>query len=187
MDQKKIESVYPLSPVQHGILFHSLERPEFGVYVTHIVMTLGGELDVAAFERAWQRTIDRHPILRTAFVWKTVERPLQVVHRDAKLELRYEELGELSKEAEEERVKQWLVADLDQSFDLSQAPLMRLAVLQTGKERQQFVWSFHHILLDGWSEPLVLGEVFSFYRSEMEGTTARVEPSRPYGDYIRWL
>ncbi len=64
---------------------------------------------------------------------------------------------------------------------------MRFAVLRTGKERQQFVWSFHHILLDGWSVPLVLGEVFSFYRAEVEGTEVQVEPSRPYGDYIRWL
>jgi hypothetical protein len=81
----------------------------------------------------------------------------------------------------------WLAADLAQPFDLTRVPLMRLAVLRTGKERQQFVWSFHHILLDGWSVPLLLGEVFSFYRAEVEGSEVQVEASRPYGDYIRWL
>ncbi len=187
MSQRKIETVYPLSPAQHGILFHSLERPDAGVYVTHLVMTLGGELDAIAFERSWQQTVADHPILRTSFVWKRVERPLQVVHRQVEIKVRYQDFGELSAEEEEERVQEWLAADLAQPFDLTPAPLMRLAVLRTGKERQQFVWSFHHILLDGWSVPLVLEEVFSLYRAEVEGTEVRVEPSRPYGDYIRWL
>ncbi|HKG78521.1 MAG TPA: condensation domain-containing protein, partial [Pyrinomonadaceae bacterium] len=170
MSFRDILDIYPLSPMQEGMLFHSLYDQNSGVYFNQVALTLEGQLDLAALKRAWQRVMQRHSILRSSFEWEEIEKPLQVVHREVELELRYEDLGELSKEAEEERVKQWLAANLDQPFDLSQAPLMRLGVLQTGKERQQFFWSFHHILLDGWSVSLVLGEVFSFYRGEIEGT-----------------
>src|SRR4029078_8551507 len=76
-----IEDAYPLSPMQQGILFHSLYTPQSGMYFQQMNFRLCGELNVAAFKQAWQRVVDRHPVLRTAFVWENLEQPLQVVGR----------------------------------------------------------------------------------------------------------
>ena len=81
MNKKAIEDIYPLSPTQHGLLFHTLYAPTSGVYVEQLACTLRGELDVAAFERAWTQVVERHAVLRSAFVWEGRERPLQVVRR----------------------------------------------------------------------------------------------------------
>src|SRR5688572_14853164 len=96
MANRQIEAVYPLSPMQQGMQFHSLAAPESGVYVEQLRCTLLGRLDVAAFLRAWQRVVDRHAILRTAFAWKSQERPLQVVHPHVELTLYQEDWRELS-------------------------------------------------------------------------------------------
>jgi amino acid adenylation domain-containing protein len=187
MKETQIETVYQLSPAQQGMLFHSLYTPESGVYFTQIRFTLRGEVEVAKFERAWQRTVERHSILRTSFVWKRTAQPLQVVHRNVELKLQYRDWRGLSSSEQEEKLQQWLAADLDQPFELSQVPLMRLALLQMGTEQYELVWSLHHILLDGWSVPIVLGEMFELYEGELEGRETRLRGSRPYGDYIGWL
>src|SRR6185437_16074829 len=81
MSRKNIENVYGLSPMQQGILFHALYDHQPGVYLVELAWTLTGKLDREAFQRAWQEVCDRHAILRTAFVWERVEKPMQVVRR----------------------------------------------------------------------------------------------------------
>src|SRR3569832_2642446 len=78
---ENLEDLYQLSPMQLGMLFHTLEAPETGVYLEQSVFTIEGPLDTAVFERAWQAVIDRHSILRTAFLWQNLDSPVQVVHR----------------------------------------------------------------------------------------------------------
>src|SRR5919202_6653184 len=85
MSSKNIEAAYPLSPMQQGMLFHTLYAPESGMYFEQLSCTLDGNLNVLAFQRAWQQVLDRHPVLRTAFVWENIEKPLQVVGRRVRL------------------------------------------------------------------------------------------------------
>ena len=92
----QIEDLYPLSPVQHGILFHSLYEPNSGVYLVQKYCTLRGDLNVAAFERAWQRVIERHPILRTSFMWEGLDEPLQIVNRQVQPGLKQLDWSELT-------------------------------------------------------------------------------------------
>jgi len=187
MSKRNIEAVYALSPMQLGMLFHSLYGPESGVYFEQLSCTLRGELDVRAFQHAWQRVVDRHPILRTAFVWKNLERMLQVVHRRVELSWEEQDWRDLSAAEQETRREAFLRADRARGFDLSRAPLMRLALFRTADDAHTFVWSHHHILLDGWSLPLVLKEVLTFYEAFHQGQDLRLEQPRPYGDYIAWL
>ncbi len=187
MNKRNIEAVYPLSPMQQGMLFHSLYAPESGVYFEQLSATLRGDLDLVAFERAWQRVIDRHPILRTAFAWKSLDRSLQVVHRRVSLQLEERDWRGASPAEQEARLEGFLQADRARGFDLSRAPLMRLALLRTADDVHAFVWSHHHILLDGWSLPLLLREVFGFYEAFRQGKDLDLETPRPYRDYIRWL
>src|SRR5258706_1693450 len=97
---KNVEDIYPLSPMQLGMLFETLSAPSSGIYVEQLNCTLSGSLDAAAFERAWQRTVDRHAVLRTAFVWEKLEQPLQIVRQQVKLPYAYLDWQELSEAAE---------------------------------------------------------------------------------------
>ena len=98
VEQKDIEAVYPLSPMQQGMLFHSLKNPETGVYFEQLTCSLLGDVDVPAFEKAFKTVLERHSVLRTAFVWKKLDRLLQVVHRNVELPLVVLDWSDLSKE-----------------------------------------------------------------------------------------
>jgi amino acid adenylation domain-containing protein/non-ribosomal peptide synthase protein (TIGR01720 family) len=180
------EDAYALSPLQQGMLFHSVYAPESGTYVTQVSCRLGS-IDPAAFEAAWQRAADRHAVLRTAFVWKKTEQPLQVVGRRVKLPIERMDWRELDGAAQERALRDLLAADRARGFEPSRAPLMRLTLARLGEESYQLLWSHHHLLLDGWSVPILLGEVFSFYEAFRAGREPEPPLPRPYGDYIRWL
>ncbi|HEX8128534.1 MAG TPA: amino acid adenylation domain-containing protein, partial [Pyrinomonadaceae bacterium] len=187
MSRKKVEDLYPLSPLQQGLLFHTLYAPESGVYVEQLNCTLGGELDLDAFGRAWRQTVERHPILRTAFVWEGLDEPVQVVRRSVRLPFVQEDWRASSAAEQGASLRAYLKDDLRRGFDLSKAPLMRIALLQLSEDTYQFIWSYHHLMLDGWCIPLVLREVFAFYEAFSRGESFAPERPRPYRDYIAWL
>ncbi len=187
MSKRNIEAVYPLSPTQQGMLFHSLYAPTSGVYVELVSCTLRGDLDVAAFERAWRQAMERHPVLRTAFVWKNLDKTLQVVYRRLELPLQQLDWRTLSPADQEAQLEAFLRAEGRRGLDLARAPLMRLTLMRIADDASYFVWTHHHILLDGWSLPLIFKDVFALYEAFRQGTSARLEPARPYRDYITWL
>ncbi|MFQ3633438.1 amino acid adenylation domain-containing protein [Roseiflexus sp.] len=186
-DTRNIEAIYPLSPIQQGLLFHSLYAPNSGVYVEQLVCTLHADVDVSAFSRAWERVVQRHAPLRTAFAWKSQDQPLQVVHRAVELPLVQEDWRAVSPDEQEQRLERWLADERTRGFDVAKAPLMRLALLRFADDAWRFVWTHHHLLLDGWSLPLVLQEVFAAYEAYRIGGEPSLPPVRPYRDYIAWL
>src|SRR5437868_12822343 len=143
MMKKDIQAIYPLSPMQEGMLFHSLYAPESGAYCTQFVCTLVGRLDLAAFERAWQKVVERHPVLRTAFVWEGLARPMQVVGRRARLAVALQDWRDLPQTRQQEQLQTWLAEDRRQGFMLSKAPLMRLTILRLGEQTHEVIWSHH--------------------------------------------
>jgi amino acid adenylation domain-containing protein/non-ribosomal peptide synthase protein (TIGR01720 family) len=181
-----VEDVYPLTPMQEGMLFHSLLAPGGGAYVGQFMYDLTGPLDAGAFGRAWSGVVKRHPVLRTGFRWGG-ERPFQVVARDVELPLRAEDWRGLSDADREARLEAYLAADREQGFDTARPPLMRLALFRTGDDRHRLVWTHHHLLLDGWSLPLVFRDVAILYDAFAAGREPSLPPTRPYRDYIAWL
>ena len=149
MKKDNIESVYELSPVQQGMLFHSLYAPSSGVYVVQECIRLRGKLEVASFERAWQQVVDRHPTLRTSFHWRELEKPVQVVFRQLPVTVERGSWRGLEEAEQERRLDRYLEDDRERGFDLETAPLMRLALFELGGDRYQLVWSLHHIYADG--------------------------------------
>jgi amino acid adenylation domain-containing protein len=184
---KNVEDVYPLSPMQEGMLFHTLLAPGSGAYVVHISSRIDGEFDVAAFKRAWQDLLTRHPILRSAFLWQGLEHPLQVVRTELALTWDEPDWSALGAEAQELALQDYLDREHSRGFDLAQAPLMRMALIRLGSARHQFLWSYSHLLLDGWSVNLLWAEMFSFYKAYAEKRLPRMTELRPYKDFIRWL
>ncbi|SER28292.1 non-ribosomal peptide synthase domain TIGR01720/amino acid adenylation domain-containing protein [Lentzea albida] len=167
---------YPLSPLQQGMLFHAVESPDSGVYWTQDVRELTGDLDVEAMRAAWQLVLDRHPALRTGFVWSG--EPLQVVVGDVPVP--FEVRDWTSVEDPDAAVDELLAEDRARGCDLSTAPLLRVVVAQ-GRDRHWILLAFHHLYADGWSIPLLWDEVTAAYQGES------LPPVRPYRDFIAWL
>jgi len=157
------------------------------VYVEQLGCSLRGELNVAAFERAWQRVVDHHPVLRTAFVWEGMDEPVQVVQGHSRLSIEHLDWRAIPPGSRNERWEEFLQTDRRRGFDLSRAPLMRIALIRTEKDVHRFVWTHHHLLLDGWSIPLLLNEIFSTYDALCRGEEPVPAKIRPYQDYIAWL
>ena len=184
---KNIESFYPLSPMQQGMLFHSLSAPESGVYVEQVGCLLRGELDVAAFGKAWQRVVDRHSVLRTFFMAQGPKEPVQAVKRDVAVVMEVRDVCAKNPAEQEKEFAEFCRTDRRQGFELSKPPLMRLVLMRTSATSHFFLWSHHHLLLDGWSVPMVLQEVMLLYEALRKGRTLRLPAPRPYRDYIVWL
>jgi hypothetical protein len=179
------QDVYPLSPMQQGLLFHALSSTP-GEYVYQLDYELSGTVDADLLEQMWQQVINRHPALRTSFFWKELEQPLQIVHRSVALPLeRYDWRG-LSPDEQQTQLDAFIEADRLRGFDLALAPLTRVALFRMSDERYHFLWSAHHLLLDGWSATLVSNEAFGAL-ANARANSAAVDGRRPYRDYIEWL
>ncbi|HEY2739953.1 MAG TPA: amino acid adenylation domain-containing protein, partial [Thermoanaerobaculia bacterium] len=182
-----IDLIYELSPMQQAMLFHSLYAPGSGVYVLQQSLRLTGRLDLAAFERAWRHIIDRHDILRTAFFWEGLEKPVQVVYRQAALEVTRESWRGLDPAEQQTRLARFLDADRERGFDAAAAPLMRVSLFELAADAYQVVWTQHHLVVDGWSQGQVLRELFAAYTAFAAGGEPRLPPVRGYREYISWL
>ncbi|HIK07102.1 MAG TPA: amino acid adenylation domain-containing protein, partial [Trichormus sp. M33_DOE_039] len=187
LNHKTIEDIYPLSPLQQGMLFHSLYAPNSGAYVVQVSYELHGSLNIPAFESAWQNLINRHPVLRTAFVWDKLEKPLQVVGKQVKFQINHLDWCDFSVQQQQEALKTLLQKQREQGFNLSQAPLMQMTLIQLTTGVYQFVWSYHHLLLDGWSIQVLLKEFIVIYQAYSQQQTPVLPNLRRYHDYIAWL
>ncbi|MCF2150416.1 Non-ribosomal peptide synthetase [Desmonostoc muscorum LEGE 12446] len=184
---QNIEDIYALSPMQEGMLFESLYAPDSGVYFQQVISTFNGRLDVEYFEKAWQQVIEKHSIFRTGFVWESLNQPIQIVYRQVEVSVETVDWRELSAIEQQEQLETFLSAQRLISFQFSQAPLMRLHLLQLDGKTYQFVWSFHHLLLDGWSLPLVFQDLLEFYQAISHGEALPKRPTLGYRNYIAWL
>ncbi|MFI5177454.1 MAG: amino acid adenylation domain-containing protein, partial [Vicinamibacterales bacterium] len=179
--------LYPLSPLQHGMLFHAVDGSSGGAYVEQLSCRIEAPFDPAVFQTAWSQTIERHPVLRTVFEWQEVDRPLQVVLRRVAPSWSIEDWRDVPADARAAELSAWLTADAARGFVLSDPPLHRFALLRLDDDSWRFVWSFHHILLDGWCLPILLRDVASAYASMCTGVRVDAARHEPYRDYIAWL
>ncbi|MGI2903869.1 non-ribosomal peptide synthetase [Tolypothrix sp. VBCCA 56010] len=184
---KNIEAIYPLSSTQEGILFHTLYAPESGIYFQQLNFTLQGNLQVQAFQEAWQRVVERHQALRTLFLWESREKPLQVVLKSVNLPWENLDWQHLSSSEQQERLQAFKQSELEQQVPLNQAPLMRWRLIQLQADTYELIWSHHHLVTDGWSMSIILQEVLAFYQAFDKNENISLPPVRPYRDYIAWL
>jgi amino acid adenylation domain-containing protein/non-ribosomal peptide synthase protein (TIGR01720 family) len=184
---KNIVDIYPLSPMQQGMLFHSLYAPESGVYIEITSCQFSADLNIAAFEKAWQMLVDRHEILRTAFVWEELKQPLQVVYHQVPVAIEVTDWQHLELSQVPDALMDFLSSQQQQGFRLTQAPLQRLYLMRLANHKYQFVWVIHHLLVDGWSSPLIFQELLNNYEAFSSGKSWVPQPAAPYRNYISWL
>ncbi|MBP0624106.1 thioester reductase domain-containing protein [Cupriavidus consociatus] len=183
--KKNVDTIYYLTPMQRGMLHHSRLDPASGVYVEQFSCVLTGVLDVGRFRHAWETVANRHDVLRTLFIRLQAESPMQVVCKQVEVPFALEDWRALATAEQDARFDAMLADDRVQGFDWSMAPLMRLWLAELGPQRYRFLWTYHHAILDGWSMPVLLEEVFRIYGGE---TAAALPPKRTdFRDYVAWL
>ena len=186
MKTENIQNIYQLSPLQQGILFHSLHSPSSAVYFVQLCYILRGNINVDAFEKSWQQVVDRHTALRTGFYWENIEKPHQIVYRKVQVFLEQHDWRSISPSVQRQELDHFLLSERNKGFNFSQAPLMRLNLVRVADNCYYFVWNKHHLILDGWSTALVLKEVVEVYEAFCQGQNVPLATTS-YGDYINWL
>ncbi|QBX40839.1 amino acid adenylation domain-containing protein [Pseudomonas fluorescens] len=177
---RQVADVYPLSAMQQGMLFHSLYEQATGDYINQVRLDVEG-LDPQRFQQAWQAAVDNHDILRSSFVWQgELARPVQVVHKQ--LDMPFRVLDWRDRDDCQSDLNALAAAEQAQGFDLSQGPLLRMVVVRLDEQRCHLIYTNHHILMDGWSNSQLLGEVLQRYSG-----VAQPPLAGRYRDYIEWL
>src|SRR5215211_4621871 len=184
---KNVEDIYSLSPMQQGLLFHALSDSANGAYVERVSWLLSGNVDVAAYRSAWEHAVKSHPILSTSFHFAGLDEPVQVVRRSVKLPWQQNDWRLFSTAEQEQRFSELLKEERRQGFKLTSAPLMRCTLMQLQPNLYRFLWTYHHLLLDGWSISLVLRDVLATYERLRRSQPVQPVVGRPYRDYIGWL
>lgn len=181
----RFETAYPLSPLQEGILFHTLLHPEDDIYFEQPAFIIEGELEPEILLQAWQQVVARHPIFRTIFVWDGWERPLQIVLQNTSPRSQLLDWRDLSADEQAVRLTQFLAENRAAGLSLDQPP-HHLTLIRLGQQETRFIWTVHHIISDGWTESLLHKELFTLYAAMVQGETAVLPEPEPFETFIRW-
>ncbi|MBB1242298.1 amino acid adenylation domain-containing protein [Streptomyces durbertensis] len=180
----RLLDVLPLSPVQEGLLFHSMyDQDGTDVYTVQLAFDLAGRLDTDRLTAAASRVVNRHDSLRTAFRQRRSGESVQAVLSEVAVTVAEVDLSELPEAAREAELSRLAEEDRTRRFDLDRPPLLRLTVARTDAERCRLLLTHHHIVLDGWSTAILVGELFSCYAD----ASAELPRPTPYRDYLGWL
>ncbi|WBB93320.1 non-ribosomal peptide synthetase [Verrucosispora sp. WMMC514] len=184
MKKSAVENILPLTSLQEGFLFHALyDREGLDVYTAQMAIELTGELNASALRAAGETIVRRHANLRVAFRYRGLDRPVQVVRREVRTPWREVDLS--NAETPEDAYAELLDAERARRFDMGRAPLLRFVLVTLPDKTHRLVLTMHHILIDGWSVPVLLDELFALYESH--GDPAGLPRVAPYQDYLAWL
>ncbi|MGF6201260.1 non-ribosomal peptide synthetase [Pseudomonas laurylsulfatiphila] len=182
-----IEDVYPLTPMQEGMLLHTLLEPGTGLYYMQDRYRINSELDPQRFAQAWQAVVARHEALRASFCWNVGADMLQVIHKPGSTPIEYLDWRDIAEAEQEPKLQTLLRTEREAGFDLlNQAPF-HLRLIRVGAARYWFMMSNHHILIDAWCRSLLMNDFFEIYSALGEGREAQLGPVSRYRDYIGWL
>ncbi len=183
----EVENVYPLTPMQKGMLFHSLLDEASSSYFEQASFDLQGELKIDWFKASLERLFETYAVLRTRFYSGWNDTPLQIVYKTQTPQIHFADLRDIEEHLREDAIATYQREDKAKGFDLARDPLMRIAIFRMEDRKYHLIWSFHHIVMDGWCLSLITKEVFDHYSALQEGREPEPLSAVPYSDYIEWL
>ncbi|WP_213506768.1 non-ribosomal peptide synthetase [Paenibacillus faecis] len=186
-EKLSISGVFNLTPMQEGMLFHSYLNPESSAYFEQFSCTVSGQLDVGLLERSFNALIEKYDVLRLNFLHENMKNPKQIVFKKRVMSVFYENLSHLGEAEREQYIQRFIEADQKKGFDLAKDLLLRAAVLQTEDRRYKLIWSYHHIMMDGWCLKTIVQELFEVYKALSRGQSLSLEEAPPFSRYIQWL
>lgn len=182
VQHSKLEDIYHATSMQQGMLFHS--QLDSSAYVCQADVTISGYLDTQSFIAAWETVVNRNSALRTAFAGYPAQ---QLVLSEVEFPWREFDLHQLSANEQAQAFDEFKDTDKQSGFAPHEAPLMRIAIFNLGNNEFRLLWSYHHVLLDGWSAPLILEEMAFCYDNLSNGVQPKLPPAPKYKEYISWL
>jgi non-ribosomal peptide synthase protein (TIGR01720 family) len=182
-----IENIYRLSPMQAGMFYHYLASSDPSLYFEQYEIGLAGQLDREALEKSLELLQQRYDVLRTVFVREGTLEPLQIVLKGIKPAVEYRDLSGLPGNEQGECLTAFKQEDRERGFDLAAGPPMRVSLLKTAGDTYTAVWSFHHMVMDGWCMGIIFKDLLRLYVSLREQQPLELEPAPPYGEFIKWL
>ncbi|MDW7617334.1 amino acid adenylation domain-containing protein, partial [Peribacillus simplex] len=183
----KIADIYPLTPMQEGMLFHSLMDNQSSAYFDQTSYIARGSLDIELMQKSFELLVSKYDILRTVIVHKNLDSPRQIVMEERKGKIAYKDLTHLNKEDIEAYTREFEIKDKQNGFNLSEDMLMRLSVLKISAQKYKVIWSSHHILTDGWSTWILMGDFFEIYSMLKHNKAVEIIDPTQYVHYINWL
>jgi amino acid adenylation domain-containing protein len=186
IDIESTATTYPVSPVQEGMLFHSLYAGQPGVDIIQIICDWQEDVDASAFSNAWQKLAERHSILRTGFIWETSGSPRQQIHEKVQIALLQKDWSALPRFAQEQHFGEFMEAERRRGFELAAPPLLRVTLISLGPSDYRFVWTIHHAITDARTLAILLNDLFTFYESFQAGEEPHLQPAPDYVRYVEW-
>jgi amino acid adenylation domain-containing protein len=184
---KRIEKVYPLSPMQSGMFVHALKDKTSRAYFEQFIFTIKGSIDRDLLQQSFDIILDRYDILRTVFRADKLEEPRQFVLKQRNFKLDFIDISHLNEKEKNLHLEEHTQRDKTRGFDLTRDLLLRVALLKTAPDTFWLAWSFHHILLDGWCLGIIYRDLIRSYRGLAQGKAVELDPVTPYENYIKWL
>ena len=181
-----VKDIYSLSPMQEGMLFHHVMDKKSSAYFEQVSMDINGELNLNLVEKSFNKLIKKYDVLRTVFIYEEVEKPRQVLLKARNTHVNYEDISSI-KEEKDKIVKEIEQKDRENGFDLTKDIPMRITIIKTNDKKYRLIWSFHHIIMDGWCLGIIMKYFTEFYVSFKRGEEVKLESVTPYSQYIKWL
>ncbi|MCU7552929.1 condensation domain-containing protein, partial [Chitinophagaceae bacterium LB-8] len=183
---KSVASIYPLSGLQMGMLFHGLYDEETRAYIQQFGCDLFGVVEYV-FCKSWNHVLQCHSVLRSSFYYDEFSEPVQCVYNDVELPIVILDYRNMNETEQKEALKKYEEADYNKGFDFKAVPLMRMALIRLNENQYRMLWTFHHILFDGWSLPVLLEEFLNAYELLISGKPLQLEKEDRYEDFISYL
>ena len=181
-----VENVFRLTESQQTLLLHRLQRGPADTGLLVLRALIAGELDTNRFRKAWEATVARHEMLRCSVHWDGLSHPVQVISRRVEFTIRHEDWRDVPPCDQERRLDDLETEYRHRGLDVTVAPVLQLALLRLSDRKHCLLWACHHILIDGWSSALVLGEVLDRYRCSAQRKPHSPPPSRKFAEYAAW-
>lgn len=184
--KRDIESLYPLSALQQGMMFHGLYDEHSSAYINQFRCDLIG-LDLEAFNQSWIKLLRKHSILRSGFYFDSFSQPMQGVFKNVKLPINILDYSQFPETEISEKLADFELKDQKSNFDFKTPPLMRITLIQLKEGRFRMFWTSHHILFDGWSKQILVQELLTTYDAISSGKLIEDTEIDQFEDFIKYL
>jgi len=187
LDKSMAQPVYPLTPLQQGLLFQKWRDPDAISYQIQIHWDIHQPLDLAALKLSWEDLINRHDVLRSSFIWEGLDNPIQRIEDNVEFSLAYHDWKDDNTAQQKIRLADFLEKDKKDPIHLNKSPLFRVTLIQFSNSSYKMVWHSHHMLLDGWSIAILISELSKLYQHYLTKEKLVLDPVYPFSDYVTWM
>jgi hypothetical protein len=187
LDRKNIEDIIALTPMQEGILFHYLRDKESEQFFEQLSLSISGTIDLRLFKKAWEFVIETNDVLRALFCWENVKKPLQIILKEHKLNLRYYDYTIFKDSEKKNLLKRIKIKDREEKFNLDKEVPFRITLYKIENDKYELIISNHHILYDGWSSGIILKEFFNAYHSLYYNNCLNRPKKNKFKEYVKWI